>query len=153
VELTAAASRAAVEGPPVAPLEPAAPAIDRSPVAQTLDVETVAGREVAEAPVVLPEAAGAHVDTRELSADHVARLEGPVATVVGAAVRYRVVSLALVRASLETAIDHALGMSRARTLTECVKLSSGLARRQRLFAVRQAGAFRSFARAAAQFDP
>jgi hypothetical protein len=180
VELTAAASRAVAEGPPVAPLEPAATAIDRTPVAQTLEVKTVAGREVAEAPVVLPEAvsqkvakelrdpapedfkvgmnavsdhASDLVDTRKPSADRVARFEDPAAAGVGAAARYRAASLELVRASLETTIDHARGLIRARSLAECVKLSSQLARKQCQFAVRQAGALKSFARAAVQPEP
>ena len=146
VELTAAASRAAAEGPPVAPLEPAAIAVDRAPIAQTLAAETVAEREVTEAPVVLPEA-------RKPSADQIVELEEPVAASVGAAARYRAASLELARASLETTIDHARGLIRARSLAECVKLSSELARKQRRFALRQAGALTSFARAAVQSDP
>jgi Phasin protein len=93
------------------------------------------------------------VDTRKPSADHVARLDGPVVAGVGAAERYRAESLELARASLETAIDHARGLIRARTLAECVELSGKLARKQCAFAVRQAGAFKSFARAAVQSDP
>jgi len=151
VELTAAASRAAEEGPPVAPLAPAATAIDppprRAPVAQTSGAEAVAAREIAEAPV--PEAAaGAAAQT-----GRVARLERPATASAGAAARYRAESLELMRASLETAIDHARELIRARTLSECVALSSGLARKQREFAKRQAGAWKSFARAAVQSDP
>jgi Phasin protein len=149
VELTAAASRAAEEGPPVAPLAPAATAIDpmprRAPVAPTPRAETATAREVAEAPVVLP---GAAVQT-----GRVASLERPVTNSVGAAARYRAESLELMRASLETAIDHARELIRARTLSECVALSSGLARKQREFAKKQAGAWKSFARAAVQSDP
>jgi len=167
-----------VEGLPVAPLGPAATVVDRARVAQTLDAKTVAEREVAEAPVVLPEAASQKVakelqdpapedfkvgmnavsdhasdlvDTRKPSADNAARLEDPVAAGFGAAARYRAESLELVRASLETAIDHARGLIRARSLAECVELSRKLARKQRQFAVRQA--LKSFARAAVQFDP
>ena len=151
VELTAAASRAAEEGPPVAPLAPAT-ARDHTParahVVQTLDAETPAEREMTEAPLVLPEAAAEAMS----HADHAARLDEPVAVGVGAAARYRAASLELVRASLETAIDHARGLIRARTLTECVELSSELARRQRELAARQAGALKSFARAAWSFD-
>jgi len=150
VELTAAASRAAQEGLPVAPLEPAAIAVDPTPpradVAQALGAETVAEREVAEAPVVLP-------DVRKPSADQLAEFEEPVAASVGAAARYRAASLELARESLETSIDHARGLIRARSLAECVKLSSELARKQRRFALRQAGALTSFARAAVQSDP
>jgi len=136
VELAAAASHAAEEGLPVAPLEPAAPAIDpaprRAPVAQALDAETVPGREITEAPV---------------------ELEALVAADIGAAARYRDESLELVRASLATAIDHARGLIRARSLAECVKLSSEFARTQREFAFRQAGAWKSFTRAAVRSDP
>lgn len=150
VELTAAASRAAEEGLPVAPLEPAAIAVDHTPprtlVAQALGAETVAEHEVAEAPVVLPEAC-------RPSADQIAEFEEPVAASVGAAARYRAASLELARESLETSIDHARGLIRARSLAECVKLSSELARKQRRFALRQAGALTSFARAAVQSDP
>ena len=153
VDLTAAASRAAEEGRPIAPLAPAATAIDptsrRAPFAQTPSAETVASREVAEAPVVLPEpAAGAASHAR-----HVARLEPPVTASAGAAARYRAESLELMRASLETAIDHARELIRARSLAECVALSSGLARKQREFAKKQASAWKSFARAAVQSDP
>ena len=153
VDLTAAASRAAVEGHPVAPLAPATTDIDPTPrrahVAQTPVAETVAERKVIEAPVVLPEAAAGAAS----HAGRVARSKGPVTAGVGAAERYRAESLELVRASLETAIDHARGLIRARSLAECVKLSSGLARKQREFAVRQAGALKSLARAAVQSDP
>jgi hypothetical protein len=175
VELTAAASRAAEEGLPVAPLAPAATAVG-APVAlpeaasQSCDLSSVDGtaalavkavKELQDTALedfkvgmnaVLDHARDV-VDTRKPSADHVARLEDPVAAGVGAAERYRAESLELARASLETAIDHARGLIRARTLAECVELSGKLARKQCAFAIRQAGAFKSFARAAAQSDP
>ncbi len=153
VDLAAEASRAAVEEMPVAPSGPAAPAIDPTPprarVAQTLGAETAVAREVTEAPVALPEAVSA-VAPR---AGRVTKPEGRATAGVGAAARYRDESLELARASLETAIDHARGLIRARSLAECFKLSSGLARKQREYAVRQAGALKSLARAAVQSDP
>jgi hypothetical protein len=153
VELTAAASRAAEEGLPIAPLAPAATAIDptppRAPVAPTRRAEIVAGREVTEAPIVLSEAAPEAASR----AGRVARSERPVTTGAGAAARYRAESLELARASFETAIDHARALIRARTLAECFELSSGLARKQRRFAIRQADALKSFARAAVRSDP
>jgi hypothetical protein len=86
-------------------------------------------------------------------AGRLARPERPVSPSAGAAARYRAESLELMRASFETTIDHARELIRARTLAECVALSSALARKQREFAKRQAGAFKSFARAAVQSDP
>jgi hypothetical protein len=151
VELTAAASRAAEEGLPIAPLAPAAIAIDptppRAPVAPA--AETVAEQEIIEAPIVLSEAAPEAASR----AGRGARSERPVTTGAGAAARYRDESFELARASFETAIDHARALIRARTLAECFELSSGLARKQRRFAIRQADAFKSFARAAVRSDP
>ena len=149
VELTAAASRAVAEELPEAPSGAVAPAVDPTPrAAEALSAEAVAGQEVTEAPIALPEAASEATS----HADHVVEWEEPVATGVGAAARYRAESLELVRASLETAIDHARRLIRARTLAECVELSSELARRQRELAARQAGALKSFARATWRSD-
>ncbi|HLZ01828.1 MAG TPA: phasin family protein [Bradyrhizobium sp.] len=94
-----------------------------------------------------PPAAGAS------KGDPAARPEDPVRTGLQAAAQYHAEFLELAKANVETALDHAHELIGARTRTEFVEVSSRLARKQCEFALRQAGALKSFARTVTKSDP
>ena len=75
-----------------------------------------------------------------------------IATSLGAAAQYRAEAFALLKANLETTLDYAHEIARARTPAEFVELSSEHARKQCEFVLKQTGALKSLARAATKSD-
>jgi hypothetical protein len=81
------------------------------------------------------------------------RPEHPVVKGLGAAAQYRTESAALVKANVESAMDYARALARARTPAEFIALSSEHARKQCEFALKQTEALKSLARSVRKTDP
>jgi hypothetical protein len=183
VELTAVASRAVRDGLPAAPPIPIAAAVDRMPrpAARASGGETKAPVVSAEAAAVPASGGSSFPDstaalaakmTKELQArafedfravmdaalDHardVVDARGAAVASKGdrAAAQYRTVSVELVNAHIETALDCATDLIRATTPARFVEVSSGLVRKQCELALRQASALKSLVQAVAKSDP
>jgi hypothetical protein len=93
------------------------------------------------------------VDTRTPKSDGASRRDDQIVASLGAAVQYRAEAFALLKANLETALDYANEVARARTTAEFVELSSEQARKQCEFVLKQTGALKSLARAVTKSDP
>ena len=77
-----------------------------------------------------------------------AKPEAQILTGLEAAARYRAEALDLLKANVETALGYARELASARSPADFVELSSEHARKQCEFVLKQAGALKSFARAA-----
>jgi len=80
------------------------------------------------------------------------RPEHPIVKGLGAAAQYRAESAELVKANVESAMDYARALARARTPAEFIALSSEHARKQCEFALKQTEALKSLARSVRKTD-
>lgn len=97
------------------------------------------------------------VDAREPAGgashgDRAAKPEDPILRGLGAAARYRAESLELVKANVETALDYARELVRARSSAEFVELSSAHARQQCELMLKQASVLKAYAKAATKSE-